>query len=265
MSEMNDSFIYNFYDYVKSIYIYSHVKTNLKDAQRQGIEQTTNVILIIISLIFVIISLFKIFVIIFYFIFIQAFSALIKFIITIVRFKCNVNFCSSFKNAFFYLMKVFKRIYTFNFYLFDTFLVGLIMIFSYFFFLISSCFFYFENYRLIETIEKPKYYMITFYCHFESVILIQLLCSSFYSCRDMKMSTIIGIGLFIIINLMILIGYQMTVIVENAVGSYELDEPQSVMNMMINSILLFLNGICLYNVLIYDGNSKLYIIKFYYS
>ena len=64
---------------------------------------------------------------------------------------------------------------------------------------------------------------------------------------------------------MILIGYQMTVIVENAVGSYELDEPQSVMNMMINSILLFLNGICLYNVLFYDGNSKLYIIKFYYS
>jgi hypothetical protein len=72
----------------------------------------------------------------------------------------------------------------------------------------------------------------------------------------MKTSTIIGLGLFIIMNLMILIGYRMTEIVEDAVGSYELDEPQNVMNMMLESILLFLNGICLYNVLFYDGNSK---------
>ena len=256
MSEMNDSFIYNFYDYVKSIYIYSHVKTNLKDAQRQGIEQTTNVILIIISLIFVIISLFKIFVIIFYFIFIQAFSALIKFIITIVRFKCNVNFCSSFKNAFFYLMKVFKRIYTFNFYLFDTFLVGLIMIFSYFFFLISSCFFYFENYRLIETIEKPKHYMIIFYCHFESVILIQILFTSFYSCRDMVLSTTISIGLFLSINGILFLGFFITNVIEEAEGSFEFAEPQSFMNVVFNTIFLLMNLNSLINIMVYKKNGK---------
>ena len=229
MSEMNDVFIYNFYDYIKSIYIYSHVKTNLIDVERQAIEQATNIILIIISLIFVIISLFKIFIIIFYFIFIQSFTALIKFIITIFKVRFNINFCSSFKNAIFYLMKVIKRIYTFNFYLFDNIFIGFVMIFSYFFFLITSCIFYFENYHLIEYIEKPKYYMDAFYCHFESIILIQLLCSSFYACREMKTSILIGLGLFLIMNLMILIGYQMTVIVENSDGSYEFDEPQNVM------------------------------------
>ena len=257
MSEMNDLFIYNFYDYVKSIYIYTHVKTNLKDAQRQGIERITNVLLIIISLIFMITSLFKIFVIIFYFIFIQSFSALIKFIITVFKTRFHINFCSSFKNSFIYLMKVFRRIFTFNFYLFDNAFIGFIMIFSYFFFLITSGIFYFENYRLIEDIEKPRYYMDAFYCHFESLILIQILCSSFYACRDMKMSIIIGLGLFIIMNIMLFIGYFMTVIVENSDGSYEFDEPQSVMNMMFNAILLFLNGICLYKVLFYDKNSKL--------
>ena len=63
---------------MKSIYIYSHVKTSLKDPERQPIEKATNIFLIILSFIFMISSIFKIFVIIFYFIFIQAFSALIN-------------------------------------------------------------------------------------------------------------------------------------------------------------------------------------------
>ena len=59
MSEIKDSFIYNFYDYMKAIYIYSHVKTNLKDKQRQKIEDVTNIILIIFTLFFFILYLYK--------------------------------------------------------------------------------------------------------------------------------------------------------------------------------------------------------------
>ena len=70
MSEMNDSFIYNFYDYVKSIYIYSHIKTNLKDVEKQPLEEGINLALQYISISFLVVSIFKIFVIIFYFIFI---------------------------------------------------------------------------------------------------------------------------------------------------------------------------------------------------
>ena len=256
MSEMIDSFLYNFYDYVKSIYIYSHVKTSLKDPERQPIEKATNIFLIILSFIFMISSIFKIFVIIFYFIFIQAFSALINFIKSIFKMKFKINFCSSFKNAISYLAKVCKRIYTFNFYIFDNAFIGFIMVFSFFFFLFTSAVFYYQNYNLIEDIEKPKYYMYTFYFHFESIILVQLLCSSFYACRNMKISTLVALGLFIIMNLMIFIGYHITRIIEEVDGSYEYEEPQSIMNIIFDTILLFLNGIGFYNIIVYNKNSK---------
>ena len=261
MSEMVDSFLYNFYDYVKSIYIYSHVKTNLKDADRQSIERATNIFLIILSFIFMISSIFKIFVIIFYFIFIQAFSALINFIKSIFKTKFKINFCSSFKNAISYLARVFKRIYTFNFYIFDNIFIGFIIVFSFFFFLFSSAIFYYQNYHLIEDIEKPRYYMFTFYFHFESIILVQLLFSSFYACRNMKLSTLIALGLFIIMNIMLYIGYHITRIIEEVDGSYEYEEPQSIMNIFFNSIFLFLNGISFYNVIAYNKNSKYIIIN----
>ena len=262
MSEMTDSFLYNFYDYVKSIYIYSHVKTRLKDADRQSIERATNIFLIILTLIFMISSIFKIFVIIFYFIFIQAFSGLINFIKSIFKTKFKINFCSSFQNSISYLAKVCKRIYTFNFFIFDNIFIGFIMIFSFFFFLFSSTVFYFQNYHLIEDIEKPRYYMFTFYFHFESIILVQLLCSSFYACRNMKLSTLLALGLFLIMNLMLYIGYHITNIIEEVDGSYEYEEPQSLMNIFFNSILLFLNGIGFYKIIIYNKNSKFIIIYY---
>ena len=256
MSEMKDEFWYNFYDYVKSIYIYSHVKTHLIDADRQDIERYTNFGLGILSVAFILLSVFKIFVIIFYFIFIQAFSAFIKFIISIFKTKFRISFCSSFKNAMSYLGKVFKRIYTFNFYIFHNIYVGSIMIFSYFFFLISGGFFYWQNVNLLENIEKPEYYLVSFYCHFESFILIQLLCSSFYACRDMKISTFISLCLFISMNAMLFLGYFITDTIEKVEGSFEYSEPQSIMNIVFDTILLFINGISLYNFVFYNKNSK---------
>ena len=261
MSEMKDDFFYNFYDYVKTIYIYAHVKTHLIDTQRQPIEKYTNIILEGLTALFVILSAIKVFVIIFYFIFIQAFSALINFIKSIFKTKFKINFCSSFKNAISYLAKVFKRIYTFNFYIFDNIFIGFIIVFSFFFFLFSSAIFYYQNYHLIEDIEKPRYYMFTFYFHFESIILVQLLCSSFYACRNMKLSTLIALGLFIIMNIMLYIGYHITRIIEEVDGSYEYEEPQSIMNIFFNSIFLFLNGISFYNVIAYNKNSKYIIIN----
>ena len=50
MSEMKDDIIYKFYDYVKTIYIYSHLKTHLIDKDRQRIEKITNIILLAFSL-----------------------------------------------------------------------------------------------------------------------------------------------------------------------------------------------------------------------
>ena len=263
MSEIIDDIDYRFYDYVKSIYIYSHVKTHLIDSQRQPIEKYTNVVLIILSGIFVILSVFKILVIIFYFLFIQALSAFVKFILSIFKTKFRVNFGSSFINAISYLGKVFRRIYTFNFVLFHNIFIGFIMIFSFFIFLISSCLFYIENYTSIENSEKTKYYLVLFYFHFESIILIQLLCSTFYACHDMKISTIISIGLFISMNAILILGYCITDKIENVDGSFEYSEPQRIMNIIFNTIFLFINGISLFKIFIYNRNSKLFLLNIF--
>ena len=256
MSEMKDEIIYNFYDYVKSIYIYAHVKTHLIDTQRQPIEKYTNILLEILSFMFVFLSIFKIFVIIFYFIFIQALSAFIKFILSIFKTKFKISFCSSFINAMSYLGKVFRRIYTFNFYLFHNKCIGFTMIFSYFFFLIISCLFYHQNRILLGEIEKPIYYLILFYLHFESIILVQLLYSSFYACRDMKISTLISIGLFICMDAILILGYYITEVIENVDGAFEYGEPQCIMNIIFDSILLFINGISLFKIIFYNINCK---------
>ena len=256
MSEIKDSAVYQFYDYVKSIYIYSHVKTHLKDFQRQPIEVATNYILLIFSIIFIFFSVFKVFVIIFYFIFIQAFTGFIKFLISICKTKFRLNFCSSLKNSIYYLGKVFKRIYTFNFYLFQNRIIGFIMIFSYFFFLFSSTFFYLQNIKFIDEVEKPDIYLISFYSHFESVILMQLLCSCFYSCRNQILSTTLAFGLFLSMNGMLFLGFFITDIIENVDGSFELEEPQAVMNIVFDIIFLFVNGISLFKIIIYKKESK---------
>ena len=118
MSETRDKFLYNYYDYISSIYIYSHVKTFLVDPSRQVIERAFDKGLFIISIVLFISILFKFAIIFIYFIIIQSIPALIKFLITLCRLKCDNNCSSSCTNAISYIRKVAKRICTFNFYLY---------------------------------------------------------------------------------------------------------------------------------------------------
>ena len=253
---MIDNIVYNYYDYLKSVYIYSHIKTYLKDVQRQKIESYTNYVLEVLSFIVIFFFAFKVLVIIFYFIFIQAFTAFIKFLKSMCTAKFKINFCPMFKNAMTYLGKVFKRIFTFNFYIFSNIPTSFIMIFSYFFYLVSIVVFYVINRSQIENIEKSLNYMGWFYAHFESFILIQLLISSFYACRNLKISISIAIFLFFALNALLVVGYVITDIVENAEGKYEYDEPQNVVNVIFNFILLLLNGNCLFNTITYKKDGK---------
>lgn len=263
MSEMNDKFYYNFYDYMKTIYIYSHVKTNLVDKDRQFLEQVTIFILTFLSISFLSFSLFKVFVIIFYFIFMQSFAALIKFIISLFKTRFRVNFCSSFKNAIQYLGKVCKKIYTFNFYLFDNIYIGLVMNGTYYLFLISSACFYYKNIVLIQNIEKDVYYMHWFYIHFELAILVQLLFASFYACRNTKISTLLAFGLDASMNAMLFLGYYINFLYENSEGTFENNEPQRIMNIIFNTILILLNGFCLFTIVFYKKNGNIIYLFIY--
>ena len=248
MSETQDLPIYNIYDYLKTIYIYSHVKTYLIDPDRQSIEFYFDIALLLLSSFFLFFSLFKLATIVIYLIVIQSFSAFIAFINSLFRLKFKIKFCSSFKNGMNYLWKIFKRIGTFNFYLYENNIVGAIMILSYCFYILFSFYFFLLNLLFIKEVEKSKEYMHVFYLHFESFILIQLLCSCFYALRNTNLAVICAFGIFIFLNLTILFGYLTTEKLENVIGKFEHNEPEEIMNIVINIILLLLNGNCLFNI-----------------
>ena len=130
------------------------------------------------------------------------------------------------------------------------------MILSFLLFIFSTFAFYLSNQKQLMLREKNEGYMRLFYLHFESILLIQLLCSSFYACRNMTLSTISAIVLFILLNVILYLGYLVKEKVENVVGIYENNEPQIIMNAIFNLVFLLLNGKCFFNAIFFNQNSK---------
>jgi hypothetical protein len=256
MSETQDKLIYNFYDFLKTIFVYSHVKTYLIDPKRQNYELFFDGFLLGISIVFMASEFFKIFTIYVYFFFVRTICALINFIKVLKQSKCKIDFCQSFKNGIIHFAKDSKRFCTFNFYLFENNWIGFIMIFFYLLFLISSFIFFIMNFIEIKLPEKTEGYLVMFYIHFLSFVLIQLLCTSFYACRNTKIAIISAFVIFLFLFCLTIIGYKITETLEDVVGKFEIDYPQQVMNIIYNSIFLLLNGNCFYNFWTYKKEGK---------
>jgi len=256
MSETQDKLIYNFYDFLKTIFVYSHVKTYLIDPKRQNYELFFDGFLLGISIVFMASEFFKIFTIYVYFFFVRTICALINFIKVLKQSKCKIDFCQSFKNGIIHFAKDSKRFCTFNFYLFENNWIGFIMIFFYLLFLITSFIFFIMNFIEIKLPEKTEGYLVMFYIHFLSFVLIQLLCTSFYACRNTKIAIISAFVIFLFLFCMTIIGYKITETLEDVVGKFEIDYPQQVMNIIYNSIFLLLNGNCFYNFWTYKKEGK---------
>ena len=65
--------------------------------------------------------------------------------------------------------------------------------------------------------------------------MIHLLCISFYSCRNMNLDTLSGIVLFILLNVVLYLGYLIKEKIENVEGIFENKEPQLIMNSIFGS------------------------------
>ena len=247
MSETKDLPIYNIYDYMSSIFIYSHVKTYLIDPKRQKLEVGFDMVLLIITAICFFITMFKFAVIIIYFSFFQALPALINFFIILCKSKFHINYGSICYNCYIFIKNTIKRIITYNFSLYPNKFVGAMMIISYLFFTTISLLFYIENYLHADEVEKSEKYMIFFYLHFESILLIQILCSSFYAYinfNEINISIISGLIIFVLLNLILIIGYEIREKIENVEGIFESNEPQLIINILFNFIFLLLKILC---------------------
>ena len=255
MTDVKD-LMFNYYEYIKSIYVYSHLKTNLVDKYKQTTEMVALYLLIIITSLIFFFAMFKILVIVIYFICVQANTAFFHFLKLVYVTKMQINFKASFKNAMSYLSKVCKRLYTFNFYIYQKIFIGIINMISFIMFLISSFCFEILNLRYISKENKADYYLWFFFLSYEFTLLTELLCTTFYSCRNMIMSTFLALGYFILINFILFIGYQIKELNEDMHGAYETEEPQKIMNIVLNVILLMLNFINLVKIIRYNKNGK---------
>lgn len=256
MSETQDLLIYNFYDYMKIVYIYPHVKTYLIDPDRRDYELTFSYILLVISSTFMFVVGLKIVVILVYFLFAQTLTPFVHFLRLLCKSKFKIDCRSSLKNACEYLGKIFKRFFTFNFYLFQNILIDIIMILSYLLFLICNLHFLVLNIEQIDLSEKTMEYMYMFYIHFESFILIQILCSSFYACRNMKIAIISAFAIFALLNGITIIVYLAKERYENVEGLLEYSTPQKIVNIIYNLVLGLLNGTCFFNFVTHKKKSK---------
>ena len=256
MSETQEGIYFDLYDFGKSVYIFSHMKTNLVDSSVQTAEKWALIILNVISTIIFFLVLIKTLIIIGYFICSQALTAFIRFIKMVFKTKFNINCRSSCVNSIMFLGRVLKKIYTFNFYIFYTKYVSTFMIVSFWICLLSNFVFNIINRTYIEEPEKGNDFLLYFFLSFQFNLLIELVCSTFYAHRNMNISSLLAFGYYFVINVILFIGFYYARRQEYLNGAYLLEEPQRILNIIVFFILFVLKANCLYKIIRFNKRSK---------
>ena len=256
MSETKEGFFYDLYDFTKSVYIFSHMKTNLADSAVQFGEIIGLNFVLAISVFMAVFVLFKFLTIIVYFLFFQALFAFIAFIHFLFISKFDIFWKLSLKNAASYIGKILKRIYTFNFYIFHNKTVCAFMIISFIVCLFSNLIFSRINLAQIENPEKNTEFYVFYFLNFEFNLLIEFICYMFYSNKNILFASILSLLYWIVINIIIITAFFFAQQYEYINGVLLVEEPQKFLNITIFSSLLILKLNCLYKIIKHNNQSK---------
>lgn len=266
MSETQEGIFYDLFDFSKSVYLFSHMKTNLVDSSVQTAEITAVYTLKIFTNIIFFLVLFKTVIILGYFLCSQALTAFVKFIIALYKTRFNVSFKSSCKNSLMFFGRIFKKIYTFNFYIFYTKIISSFMIISFWICIFSNYEFNIINKKYIEEPEKGNDFLLYFFLSFQFNLLMEIICSLFYSSRKSMASSLLALGYYLVINVIIIIVFLLVRRREFLKGAYLYEEPQRKLNIIIYCILFFLKANALYKIIRFNKKSKYtlyYILNIY--
>ena len=256
-SIIQNEIIGDYYDLIKNVYVFSHMYLYLNDIDRLTIEYNfIRAVLIIISILAVAIC-FKIVVIFIYFFLIQAITNLISFLCTLCRSKCKVPCCSNVKGAFIYFIKLFKKLYTYNFYAFDSTFVGTFLVVSYLLYLISTITFSALIIQVIESEIKSNFFFVCYLIAFQFNILMEILCVSFYNQRNMKKQFFLSMGYFFLLNLLIIITLMFQRLLVNVYGIFEKSEPRRILNIVFNFFFFIMYTTTIIKLILYNVNSKI--------
>ena len=256
MSDIKDSFFYNYYDYLKDIYVYPHLKTYLLDKQVQKREKAFLYIQLGVILIASILIILKIFLIIIYFYIIQFFSILKKLVIACKKTKCDIKFCSNLKNCLNYIYNTLYKIYYYNFYHYNNRYIDIIMCLTFICFIISNPTFLFFVIDEIEDNEKSDYLITFHYICNEFSLLIEILCVTFYSSTKLIQQIVISLFFFIFFNCLNFMIYYFSYLYEESKGTIVNKEHKKIANIIFNSIFFVFYIDALIKIFRYDNKSK---------
>lgn len=257
MSFIEQQYLLELYDLIKNIFVYSHMKPYLRDKERQMYEYIFINAIRIIILILTLGVLFKTLIICLYFLLIQTLLNTIRFITKIPKTKCNIFICDTVKSIFLYFGKIFKKIYTYNFYEFQSILGGIFFVVIFCIYLFTNVLFMFIISDEIENEIKSKQFIIIHFLVFETNILLELICITFYNIRHINKQMRLVIGYFIFVNGSVMLMFYIKRLWINNDGFIEGDIPRRIMNLIFNVMFCLINIINFRNIAKYDVNSKL--------
>ena len=245
-----------YYDLIKNVYVYSHMKPFLKDPERQKLEYFFIITVSVILIILILCVAFKILVLFIYFLLIQTTLNFVRFICAVSKNKCNIFFWKKVKSACNRLSKIFKKLYTYNFYAFDRYYIGGLYIACYLLYLYVNFYFMLIIRAEIEEERKSDTFILIHFLTFQVNILIELICVSFYNIRSMVKQFIVGLAFYGLFNGIVLIVFAYQQLFINIYGTYDYDEPRRFANLILNAFMLIVNINSLRKLKNYDANSK---------
>ncbi|MCQ2819221.1 MAG: hypothetical protein MJ252_18315 [archaeon] len=254
----NEKF-YEYYTIVKNVYAYTHLNPYIKEFNPDMVEKYfVSVVFVtgLFSIIFVIIKFLLVFI---YFFVIRLFLNLKDFVISLVKTKGRYPYLTGFKNGILYLAKNGKKIYTYNFYLYDKIPYGIFFFLCYFSFLIATFFFLFYIKKETAIYNKSNsFYVFHVFC-FHLNLFLEILCTTFYSIRNFSKQILLSIGYILILNGFVFLAYFFNRSLMNDYGS--LDLLSRILNIIIYGFLLILHCYTFISVISYDKRSKSYKIN----
>jgi hypothetical protein len=264
MSEIKDSFFYNYYDFFSKIYVYAHLKCILLDKSVQKNELIFLWAQVICYFFFSGLIMFKILLIIIYFYFFQFISIIKNLLLACKKTKGHLNFISNIKNAYNYIKNTCHKIYYYNFYNYNIVLVQIIICITYLFYVITNILFLFSVQDEIEDIEKSDYYICCHYLCNEFSILIELFCVTFYSSIKLFQQFIIALIFFVFFNCLNLISYFIVYLIEESSGAIKYEKHKNVVNIIYNFIFMVLFIDAFIKIFRYNNEGKIFNYLIYY-
>lgn len=264
MLASSDSTLDKIYSIIGELYIYCHLKNyGSYTPEMVEVDETIAKTLMIILIIIFSFTLIKVAFISIYFICITVLGNIGRFFGRIFKNRFKIDIFTEIKFACFYLGKILKKLYTYNFYAFENKLLGISLVTLYLIFLSFNIMFTAEFIVITEedVHHKPNYVKVLQILAFELSIFMELLCCTFYITRQIKNQFVLVFSFFLGLNLVVI----SAVVFKMNLQNQDDENPRRIANLIFLAMFTILFIISAQKVSRYDLNCNALFKKYYFS